>query len=170
MYRILGADGREYGPIQAEQLRRWVAEGRANAETRTLAEGSTEWKPLAQFAAFSFLFAATAAPPVFGSTTPPLFVPVRKTNSFAVTGLILGILSISGGLCCFGPLFSILALVFSIIGLVQIKNNPEVYEGKGIAIAGLVLSILGLIFWIGLIFLFSVGSILGEPGRHVYRL
>jgi Domain of unknown function (DUF4190)/GYF domain 2 len=169
MYRILGADGREYGPIQAEQLRRWVAEGRANAETRTLAEGSTEWKPLAQFAEFSFLFAA-AAPPIFGSTTPPLFVSLRKTNSFAVTGLVLGILSITGGLCCFGHLFIILALVFSIIGLVQIKNNPEMYEGKGIAIAGLVLAILGLIFWIGVIFFLSLGSILGESGRHAYRL
>jgi len=170
MYRILGADGREYGPVHAEQLRRWVAEGRANAETRTLTEGATEWKPLAQFAEFSLLFGATAAPPVFRSATPPLFVPVRKTNSFAVTGLILGILSITGGLCCFGHLFIILALVFSIIGLVQIKNNPEIYEGKGIAIAGLVLSILGLIFWIGLIFLFSIGSLLGETGRHGYRL
>jgi len=170
MYRILGADGREYGPINADQLRRWVAEGRANAETRTLAEGSTEWKPLAQFVEFSLLFGATTAPPVFRSTTPPLFVPVRKTNSFAVTGLILAIFAITGGMCCFGHLFTMLALVFSIIGLVQIKNNPEIYEGRGIAIAGLVLSILGLIFWIGLIFLFSIGSLLGETGRHGYRL
>src|SRR5450755_2082432 len=170
MYRILGADGREYGPIHAEQLRRWVAEGRANAQTKTLAEGSTDWKPLAQFAEFSFLFTSATTPPPTFATTPPLFVPVRKTNSFAVTGLVLGILSITGGLCCFGHLLIILALVFSIIGLVQIKNNPEIYEGKGIAIAGLVISILSLIFWIGVIFFFSLGSIFGETGRHVYRL
>lgn len=171
MYRILGADGREYGPIQAEQLRRWVAEGRANAETKTLVEGSTEWKPLAQFAEFSFLFATTAPPPAgYASTLPPLFVPVRKTNSFAVTGLILGILSITGGLCCYGIPFNILGLVFSIIGLVQIKNNPEIYDGKGMAVAGLVLSILGLLLMIGMICVFALGAFAGEPGRHVYRL
>jgi hypothetical protein len=170
MYRILGADGREYGPVNAEQIRRWITEGRANAETKTLAEGSTEWKPLAQFPEFFSQFAVTSAPPVFRSTIPPQFGLVRKTNSFAVTGLILGILSVTGGLCCFGHLFIILSLVFSIIGLVQIKNNPEIYEGKGIAIAGLVLSIVGLIFWLGLIFLFSIGSLLGETSRHSYRL
>jgi hypothetical protein len=170
MYRILGADGREYGPVNAEQIRRWIAEGRANAETKALAEASTEWKPLAHFPEFSSQFAATSAPPVFHSTIPPQFAPVRRTNSFAVTGLILGILSVTGGLCCFGHLFIILSLVFSIIGLVQIKNNPEIYEGKGIAIAGLVLSIVGLIFWLGLLFLFSIGSLLGETSRHSYRL
>jgi hypothetical protein len=170
MYRILGADGREYGPIHAEQLRRWIAEGRANAQTKTLAEGSTEWKPLAQFAEFSFLFTSAAAPPSFATTVPPLFVPVRKTNSFAVTGLVLGILSITGGLCCYGIPFNILGLVFSIIGLVQIKNNPEIYEGKGMAVAGLVLSILGLLLMIGMICIFALGAFAGGPGRHVYRL
>jgi hypothetical protein len=46
MYRIIGADEREYGPVTADQLRQWIAEGRANAQTRVLVEGATEWKPL----------------------------------------------------------------------------------------------------------------------------
>jgi len=169
MYRIIGADGREYGPIHGEQLRRWIAEGRANARTRAIAEGATEWKPLAQFAEFSLLFAAAPFPGA-APTTPPLLVPIRKTNSFAVTGLILGILSLTGGLCCFGHLSVVLGVVFSIIGLVQIKNNPELYDGKGMAIAGLVLSILGLLLSLGLIFFFMLLSALGESGHHTYRL
>ena len=40
MYRIIGADGREYGPIPAEQLRQWIREGRADAQTRARAEGA----------------------------------------------------------------------------------------------------------------------------------
>lgn len=32
-YYMLGGDGKEYGPTSAEQLRQWVAEGRANAQT-----------------------------------------------------------------------------------------------------------------------------------------
>jgi len=31
VYKIIGADGKEYGPITAEQLRRWIAEGLAIA-------------------------------------------------------------------------------------------------------------------------------------------
>ena len=40
MYTIVGADGREYGPATADQVRRWIAEGRANAQTRVRVEGS----------------------------------------------------------------------------------------------------------------------------------
>ena len=49
MYTILGADGRQYGPVDAEKLRQWVRDGRANANTSVLAGGATEWKPLSAF-------------------------------------------------------------------------------------------------------------------------
>ena len=59
MYRIIGADGNQYGPISTEQLRQWIAEGRANAQTKVLAEGTTEWKPLSEFPEF---FASAPGP------------------------------------------------------------------------------------------------------------
>src|SRR5437660_6258428 len=70
MYRIIGADGREYGPISAEQLRQWIAEHRANAQTKVRAEGTIEWKLLAELPEFSGLVGAlpggtAAAAPVF---------------------------------------------------------------------------------------------------------
>ena len=49
MYRIIGADGREYGPIAADQLREWIAEGRANALTRAKVDGTDQWKTLTEF-------------------------------------------------------------------------------------------------------------------------
>ena len=168
MYRILGADGKLYGPVSTDQLRRWLAEGRANAATQVLAEGTTEWKPLAQFAEFSEQFAAAAPPPLFAAT-PPLFV-VRKTNGFAITGMILGIFSVTGGLCCYGFPFNILGLIFSLIGLAQIKSQPDVYEGKGVAIAGIVLSILGMLWALGLILFFTLVSVFSPPVHHGLRL
>jgi hypothetical protein len=72
MYLIIGADGQQYGPVTAEQLRQWIAEGRANAETRTRAEGSTEWKPLSEFAEFAEALAATKQP--VGMPPPPVVV------------------------------------------------------------------------------------------------
>jgi hypothetical protein len=43
------------------------------------------------------------------------------------------------GLCCyFGILTGPAAVVLGIIALVQIKNDPMKYSGKGMAIAGIV--------------------------------
>ncbi len=39
-YTIIGADGKEYGPVSGEDLRTWIADGRANAGTRMRAEGA----------------------------------------------------------------------------------------------------------------------------------
>ncbi len=53
MYKIIGADSREYGPVTADQLRQWIAEGRANAQTRVQLEGNAEWKTVAELPEFS---------------------------------------------------------------------------------------------------------------------
>ena len=63
MYTIIGGDQKEYGPVTAEQLRRWIAEGRVNGQTSVQAEGTTEWKPLAAFPEFADAFAAKPAGP-----------------------------------------------------------------------------------------------------------
>lgn len=68
MYKILGGDGKEYGPVSAEQLRQWVREGRANALTQVRAEGATQWQALASIAELADVFSAgTGAPPTIGS-------------------------------------------------------------------------------------------------------
>ncbi len=46
MYKMIGGDGREYGPVSAEQIRAWVKEGRVNFETLLQIEGSTAWQVL----------------------------------------------------------------------------------------------------------------------------
>lgn len=63
MYKIIGADGKEYGPVSAEQLRQWVRENRANARTLVQAEGSPDLRALNQCPEFADLFGAPAAPP-----------------------------------------------------------------------------------------------------------
>ena len=63
MYKIIGGDQKEYGPVSADDLRRWITEGRANARTQVLAEGTTEWKPLSAVPEFADLF-STAFPPL----------------------------------------------------------------------------------------------------------
>ncbi|HET7626695.1 MAG TPA: DUF4190 domain-containing protein [Verrucomicrobiae bacterium] len=165
MYRILGADNKEYGPVSGEQLRGWIAENRANAGTLALAEGSTTWKPLREFPEFSLLFA---------SQRPPVLAPLpaaRKSTSLATTGLVFGIISVTFGMCCcYGFPFNVLGLAFSIAALVQIRAHPDLYEGHGMAIGGLVLSIASLVLT-GLVGLFSTVTFWGEMPRHmIHRL
>jgi GYF domain 2 len=62
MYRIIGGDQKEYGPVTAEDIRRWIAEGRVNAQTSVTAEGITEWKPLSAFPEFADQLLSRAAP------------------------------------------------------------------------------------------------------------
>ena len=56
MYKIIGVDQKEYGPITADQIRFWINEGRVNVQTKACADGTTEWKPLGAFAEFAEAF------------------------------------------------------------------------------------------------------------------
>jgi TM2 domain-containing membrane protein YozV len=49
MYKIIGADGQPYGPVPLEQLLRWLAENRVNAQTLVQPEGVPDWRALATF-------------------------------------------------------------------------------------------------------------------------
>lgn len=144
MYQIIGADGRQYGPVSGEQLQQWIAEGRANAQTQTFAAGATEWKALGTLPEFASRFARPAPPPI----SPPASRPIRRTNPSAIAGLIFGLLAF---FCCCKFLFGPLGIIFSLVGLSQVNRQPEYYDGRGLAIAGLVLSILSLLLAVVLI-------------------
>jgi TM2 domain-containing membrane protein YozV len=101
MYRIIGKDGQQYGPVTAEQLRSWIAENRANAQTLAQADGAQDWKPLAAFPEF----AASLRPPTTSegtppTITPPLYAPYapvpRASNKIpaGICGILLGGLGI----------------------------------------------------------------------------
>jgi uncharacterized membrane protein len=62
MYKIIGGDQKEYGPITAEQLRQWIAEGRVNGQSSVQLEGASEWKPLSAFPEFADTLAAKPPP------------------------------------------------------------------------------------------------------------
>jgi hypothetical protein len=155
MYKIIGGDGREYGPVDTEQLRRWIIEGRADSQTLTQAVGTTGWKPLGSFPEFG-----PAVPPIIATSPPPRSVPpaATGTNGMAVAGFVFGLL----GLCCCGPLFSIPGIVLSCVALSQIKSDPMRHTDRGLAMAGLALSIIGLVVGLAAIPLFGAWRIWGR--------
>lgn len=104
----------------------------------------------------------------------PLAKQVEKEiNILSIFGLLFGLISIAliFGIFLFSTelfaLFSIflgvVSIVLSAISLRQFSTNPERWAGKGIAIAGLILGITALLFWL-LVFMFLLIYILSFGG------
>lgn len=63
MYTIIGADGKEYGPVPADKVRDWLAAGRADAQTRIKPVGGAEWTTVGALPEFGLGGGAVAATP-----------------------------------------------------------------------------------------------------------
>jgi hypothetical protein len=149
IYKIIGDDGQEYGPVTGEQIRAWITEGRIERKTPVFVDGAKDWNFVGLLPEFTNCFSVPGTPPTIA---PPPCGPatagrMAKTNSYAQAGMIFGILS--WVCCCCGFPFGILGLVFSLVGLSQINANPGLHEGRGMAIAGLILSGLNLLLGAG---------------------
>lgn len=93
------------------------------------------------------------------STTPVTNVNVNvqnESNGMATAGFVVSL--VSWFLCCGS--FSWLSLIFSIVGLVQSKSKND--KGKGLAIAGIIISALALLSGILLTITGTVASVMEE--------
>jgi hypothetical protein len=73
--------------------------------------------------------------------TGPSFHPL------AIASLVLGLLSVPTCCCLFAsPLFSITGVALGIVALGKIRENPHTWKGHEMAIAGIALSSVGVLF------------------------
>jgi hypothetical protein len=154
MYKVIGADQKQYGPANADHIRQWITEGRVNAQTQAQAEGGSGWKPLGSFPEFAGAFPPPPASPPPPFPRHPAGSPPAADNGMAVTGFVL---SLIGVFCCAG-VFSTLGLVFSCVALSEMRDDPN-HRSRGLAIAGIVLALFKFLVLIGLLpfFLFGRG-------------
>lgn len=111
---------------------------------------------------------------------PPVAVPVRQSlqpgwqpppppayvagpqQTLAAVSLALGIISVTLGWCCsFGILTAPIALALGIVALVQNKNQPTKYGGKGMAIGGIVTGGLYFLFIALMVFIYGMAILAG---------
>jgi TM2 domain-containing membrane protein YozV len=92
MYKFIGADGQQYGPVNLGQMRQWLAEHRLRADSLVQAEGSLDWRPLSSFPEFAAELKSvppTIAPPT--AVPPPLSNPRASSKIPAgICGILLG--------------------------------------------------------------------------------
>jgi TM2 domain-containing membrane protein YozV len=132
MYKIIGTDGRQYGPVNAEQILRWLAEYRLHAHTLVQTEGAQDWKPLGSFPEFAAGLNAVPPPimPAPGTAASRASHKIAAgilgilLGSFGIhkfvlgytgAGLIMLLVTIIGGVLTCG----IAAGVMHIIGLIE---------------------------------------------------
>jgi TM2 domain-containing membrane protein YozV len=127
MYKIIGTDGRQYGPVNAEQIRRWLAENRVHAQTLVQTEGASDWKPLSSFSEFASELKVAPPPMVSPPTVTsrasskiPAGICAILLGSLGVHKFILGytgaglVMLLVTVLSCF-----ILSPIMHIIGLIE---------------------------------------------------
>ena len=158
-YHYIAGDGKQYGPYSTEQMQQFMAQNRLTAQSQVSADGGP-WQQAGSYP--ELMSGAGASAPVGGTAASPMPTPMAvqgaSTNGMAITGMICGILSLLTVCCCYGLPFNILGVIFSIIGLSQLKKNPG-QGGRGMAIAGLICSIVS--FLVGVLFLvLGMGSVI----------
>lgn len=105
-------------------------------------------------------------PPGYGQGSGYGGPGARPRNGFGITALVLGLLAlvlfwtIVGGI-----VFGILALIFGLLGRARAKRGQA--TNGGLAVAGMVLGIIGLLLAIGLVALFA--SLMNSPAGQSYQ-
>jgi hypothetical protein len=141
MYKIIGADGKEYGPVSLEEIRQWITQGRINAQTRVQAAGATDWRTAAEFPEFGWASAGGLPGAVPSSPPGPVGQALAPQSGLAITSFVLGMLS----LVCFGFLAGIPAVICGHLARARARRSPGQYGGAGFALAGLITGYVGLV-------------------------
>ena len=135
-YTIIGGDQKQYNLVTADDIRRWIADGRLNEQSLIKAEDDAEFRPITNFPEFAGAFTAKA---VESTTPPPLPTAASagsaKTSGLAITSLVLGIL----GLFTCGTT-ALIGLILGIIAMTKVKQSRGALGGGGIALAGIIVS------------------------------
>ena len=133
MFKIIGADQKEYGPVSTAQIRQWITDGRLSATTKAQRATGGDWQPLSAFEEFADIFnpagAAPAAEAAPTATAPSAFagapIPTasREMALLSVKGPAMALMIISAiGIAVY--VLAILIFLFG-LGLNMSSLSPE---------------------------------------------
>ena len=142
MYKIIGSDQKEYGPVTAEQLREWFTEGRVNGQTSVWSEASGGWNPLTFYAEFADLLVSkppmASEPPPWGTQTglpPDIFTRDYDLDIGRCVGDAWALLKNNFGMV-FGGIAIFFLIQLGLSGLAQIPFVGLVFSLANIILTG----------------------------------
>jgi len=166
MFTILGADGKEYGPVPTAKIHEWINGGRANLTTKAKHADEGVWKTLGEFAEFSAPPTAATAADTSPAAAMPAAAPIQPSGAVDAKAYAADLIARAAPLDIFGclsrsfdlwkanllPLVGVTFVVFvatAVLGMVPILG----------AIANIVLS--GVFY--GGLYYYYLGKMRGEP-------
>ena len=132
MYRIIGADEKEYGPVPTERIRQWVEEGRLNRLSRVKPDGASEWIAVGALPEFDDLF-----PPL--TEASPQTIEEAVHCGLATAALVCGALGLVT--CITAPV----GLTLGLVAQSRIRNSNGRLTGSNLATGGVVLSVIAML-------------------------
>jgi hypothetical protein len=117
-----------------------------NVPSAELPPSSPEWRPPERVAQ------EWRPPP------PPLHVqPPNK--SLATASMVLGLISVTVGWLCFGPIPGIAAIILGAVALSQIKKNPDRVTGTSMAWTGIITGGVTVLIYLGFMIFYVIIAI-----------
>ena len=143
MYKIIGTDKREYGPITLEQLRHWMTEGRVNGSTMISVDGGP-FQPLAGIAELAGLLPSSLPLPI---SSPVVTQEIQRSVSNPATFLL-----VAAALGLLGSLVGVMMNVLQInMGSFGGMKNMEAFQAFQGTIA-MVSSLVGIVCQVVILF------------------
>src|SRR3954453_2764605 len=110
MYKIIGGDGKEYGPLSSRQVIDYIEDNRANANTLARRVEDADWMPLSSFPEFSAgLSRQATTPPPLPSANQPAAAP-SPLQAHNIPTYIIPAIFVNLCLC---PVFALPALFYA---------------------------------------------------------
>lgn len=141
MFTILGADGKEYGPVTAGRVQEWINGGRANLQTKARRADETEWKTLGEFPEFATVVApppAMAVSPAVGTSPVDVDAMANAAGSLDIMGCIKA--GFATGAANFWPLLGtclVVGLLAGFAGSIPIIGILVTFTLTGVFYGGL---------------------------------
>jgi len=148
-------DGKQLGIFSLEEIKQQLASGTLMMTDLAWYEGASGWAPLSTVPGVAAATATgPAAVPATTTATPTVMVPQNKTDPLAILSLVLSIAGLLGFCCGFLLMAGIAGIICGHLALSRIAKDPSL-EGRGLAMAGVVIGYVGVASWLAWILLFG---------------
>ena len=151
-----GSSAGQKGPVEEQEIRELIAAGQVGPETMVWSDGMTDWTRLDQGPGLLPGFASPYAPPQ--SFAPGYYHPVASSG-LATGSLVCGIVAVLT--CPLGGIPGIAAVICGHLAISRIRQSPVPVTGRVLAIAGLVMGYLGILFTLAAVVIFVIAMLGG---------
>lgn len=166
----VGRNNQPLGQFTEAEIREGLERGTFFTNDLTWGQGMAEWKPLDQVFGFAAAYTLSTpltaiGPTAMGSIPPPVTVHppghfgigVMPAPGTAMASVVLGAVALVSFFLCFvGGLLAVPGVICGHMALTRIRRSGDLMQGRGMAIAGLVMSYLTIAIGVGLILIFGL--------------